>query len=553
MDIIENLLKEIVSDEKELKTFLEKNETKIKEFLVKLWNEENQSVSEQLTEDTKTEEIVVENISNSQATEEVSNVIQSEDSGEIKATEAENETAEQIKEQQTVETTMPIAEIQQTQLDMQKFDSETPNKEKAKNDALDFQIKNKQIIFPNGKVNQEYCVDFNVEKLDIPDIGEVFFEGLEAIGICYFPEEKQIKGIPNQAGDHKIEMKFKRKDWKEGKPLLTREVVFIINPDPKSLWKNIPTPTDIEYYKPDSDKAFIKVETKKEGGLWRFGKKDIVRKDMLAASQRGRSHAIEGKPRDDDFALYFDNETEWYIMTVADGAGSAPFSRKGSEIACQTVIKVCKEKIVEKQEDFIKFKSKENKNKAGGILQEIISNAIFQSYNAIETEAKEKERPIKDYSTTLLVSLCKKFEYGWFVVAWWVGDGGIGIYRKEQQSLKILGKPDGGEFAGQTRFLTMPEIIQKELYTRIRFEIVEDFTALVLMTDGITDPKFETDANLNKIEKWNELWDDLNGNNEDKIKVDFSDDNEQAADQLLEWLNFWSKGNHDDRTIAILF
>jgi serine/threonine protein phosphatase PrpC len=348
-------------------------------------------------------------------------------------------------------------------------------------------------------------------------------------------------------------MNFKRKDWKEGKPLLSREVIFIINPDPKSLWKNIPTPTDIEYYKPDSDKGFIKVETKKESGFPWVGKKDIVRKNMVAASQRGRSHAIEGKPRDDDFALYFDKHTEWYIMVVADGAGSVPFSRKGSEIACQTVINVCKEKITEKQEDFIKFKSQKNKNEIAKILQEIISNAIFQAHKEIEKEVKEKGRSIKDYSTTLLVSLCKKFEYGWWVGAWWVGDGGIGVYQKDPPYLKILGNPDGGEFAGQTRFLTMPEIIKKELYTRMRFEIIEDFTALILMTDGVTDPKFETDANLNKIEKWNEFWDDLNGNNEDKIKVDFSDDNKQVADQLLEWLNFWSKGNHDDRTIAILF
>ena len=67
------------------------------------------------------------------------------------------------------------------------------------------------------------------------------------------------------------------------------------------------------------------------------------------------------------------------------------------------------------------------------------------------------------------------------------------------------------------------------------------------MTDGITDPKFETDANLLKVEKWNELWQDLSK------EVDFSDDNEASADQLLNWLDFWSPGNHDDRTIAILF
>ena len=132
-------------------------------------------------------------------------------------------------------------------------------------------------------------------------------------------------------------------------------------------------------------------------------------------------------------------------------------------------------------------------------------------------------------------------------------DGGIGIYRKEPEYLKLLGEPDGGEFAGQTRFLTMPEIIKNEIYNRMKFDIVEDFTALILMTDGVTDPKFETDANLNRIEKWNELWDDLKGNNEDNVKVDFSDDNEQTAGQLLKWLDFWSRGNHDDRTIAILF
>jgi len=83
-------------------------------------------------------------------------------------------------------------------------------------------------------------------------------------------------------------------------------------------------------------------------------------------------------------------------------------------------------------------------------LQEIISKAVFESYKAIETEAAKKNTPIKDYATTLILSLCKKFDYGWFVAAWWVGDGGIGIYNKEASLIKVLGTPDGGEFAGQT-------------------------------------------------------------------------------------------------------
>lgn len=96
----------------------------------------------------------------------------------------------------------------------------------------------------------------------------------------------------------------------------------------------------------------------------------------------------------------------------------------------------------------------------------------------------------------------------------------------------------------------MPEIFKDaaSLYQRLRFNIVNDFTALFLMTDGVSDPKFETDANLNNPDKWDTLWNDLKENG-----VELTDDNEAAKDQLLNWLDFWSPGNHDDRTIAILY
>lgn len=83
--------------------------------------------------------------------------------------------------------------------------------------------------------------------------------------------------------------------------------------------------------------------------------------------------------------------------------------------------------------------------------------------------------------------------------------------------------------------------------SRLKYSIEEDFSALLLMTDGISDPFFETDANLNKVEKWNELWVNINS------EVDLTDDNTESQYQLLKWLDFWSPGNHDDRTIAILY
>ena len=75
----------------------------------------------------------------------------------------------------------------------------------------------------------------------------------------------------------------------------------------------------------------------------------------------------------------------------------------------------------------------------------------------------------------------------------------------------------------------------------------------MLMTDGIYDAKFVVEANLEKLEKWKEFIEDLQGNNEDNAKVVFEESNTEIANQLSTWMDFWSPGNHDDRTLAIVF
>ena len=541
MDILKYMgsLEIEAKDEEQLSRFLNEKESEIKGSILALWKE----FSAEKTAESENKDAVLINDEPS---------TKAETSDEIK------EDLKIVDENKSVEISVSNESIltqgADTLIDENKTKSEPEKIEQIKDkntSSFELQIKNKSIIIPNGKVNQDYCFLFKIEELGLTEIGDYWFEGLEAIGLIFNSDTNEIKGKPNTAGDHKIKLKIKRNDWSDGKPVFERQITFIINPDPKSLWKNIPTPNDIEYYKPDSDKCFVKVTSStKIFGLGKTHKKDIV-----AASQRGRSHAQDGKPRDDDFYIRYLNEVDWYILSVADGAGSAKSSRKGSEIACKTVGEVCEQLIKEKTKefenlikDFSTEKSDERRKKMGDSLYSILGNSVFKAVKNIEEEAKKTNKPLKDYSTTLIVSICKKFKFGWFVGAFWVGDGGIGIYNKDTNFLKILGESDGGEYAGQTRFLTMPEITQPtELYRRLRFDIVDDFTALILMSDGITDPKFETDANLLKVEKWNELWQDLSK------EVDFSDDNEASADQLLNWLDFWSPGNHDDRTIAILF
>jgi hypothetical protein len=73
------------------------------------------------------------------------------------------------------------------------------------------------------------------------------------------------------------------------------------------------------------------------------------------------------------------------------------------------------------------------------------------------------------------------------------------------------------------------------------------------MSDGIYDPKFVVEANLPHIKNWKAFLSDLEGNNDEGIRVELRADNEEITEQLSRWMDFWSPGNHDDRTLAIVF
>lgn len=395
-----------------------------------------------------------------------------------------------------------------------------------------------RIVFPNAKEKEAYTYTVEWGKFALSNIGEHHFEGLEAIGLSYDPATNIVHGTPSKPGDADVTLHYKYSD-SEAEQLLTKTVHLFVNFDPRSLWTEHEPPADAPYQKPH-------IETKMDTS----GVKTIV-----AASKRGRSHAKEAKFRDDDFDAIYRADTGWYVIAVADGAGSAKFSREGSRIATNTVVEhlslsATGSKLDELEGLIAQFQAnpdEANRKAIGDTLYTTLGNAVFLAYKNIAKEAEATQNAVKDYATTLLATVCRQYGDKWFVGAFWVGDGGVGIYKKGEAP-KILGETDSGEYSGQTRFLTMQEIFEATaFYKRIRFELVDHFDALVLMTDGITDAWFHTDANLFKAEKWDELF------NEIQKEVTLSGDNENAHNQLLQWLDFWVKGEYDDRTIAILF
>ena len=378
------------------------------------------------------------------------------------------------------------------------------------------------------------------------------FDGLEGIGLAAEPVDEhtfRITGRPASAGDYDITISCDYDGRLDDEPRAAYTFRLIINPDPRSLWKDIPTNRDIPYFKPDAASQYIKVP---QG------------RDVVAASRRGRSHANEGKPRDDDFGIRYLNESGWYILSVCDGAGSAAYSRKGAELACASVTDFCSNELSHPEElekAISAYVSAEDKSEAtraiNNLIYSILGGAAFKAHRDITAMSKSAGIPLKDFSTTLLLAVCKKFDFGWFVATYWVGDGALAIYDRPSHRVRIMGVPDEGEYSGQTRFLTMPDLFRnaQEIQSRLRFALEPEFTALTLMSDGVSDPMFETDVRLNDPAEWDKFFDRLHeGFPDDGIPgVDLRDDDPNCAEQMLVWLDFWSKGNHDDRTLVILY
>lgn len=385
----------------------------------------------------------------------------------------------------------------------------------------------------NAKVGETYFAELQIQgetenkKVVIHEV--IFPEGLGLSALKH--DFKKVSGSPLIDGEKKVFVRYQFQDAKPENPLIEVDFNLFINPDPKSLWLKKEPDSSLPYFKKHLDNNSI------------LTKENYI---MAAASRRGRSHEHSGTFRDDDFLLAA--EHGWDILVVADGAGSAKSSRKGSEIAVNKSVQFLSSALSTQSSKIEQEVTTWFANQTGSqhgvksALYETFGRAAFAAVKAIKEEALSMNAPIKDYSTTLLLAGHIKLPIGHFFAAYWVGDGGVGVYDKGKK-LQLLGDVDSGEFAGQTRFLDDQVVTPDELMKRLRFSVTDEFTGLVLMTDGVTDPKFETDNNLANLQKWDDLWSELEPLLANK---------DNASDKLLEWLEFWSPGNHDDRTIAIL-
>ncbi len=381
----------------------------------------------------------------------------------------------------------------------------------------------KVIQLKNGQVNIPFQEKIMAEEFGIPPNANIRFEGIEQL--TWQAEQQLFEGIPSQAGEFIGTFKFNiDSDFEHEK-----EVHFLVNPDPRTLWQSIDPPEEAPYYKPNTD----------------FIHQAAGSKAVTALSARGKSHAHKGSFREDHTLTHY-NEEGWVIQVVSDGAGSAKYSRQGSKIACEATIQYLNNYLTNNNLNPSEslFTSQQDDSIHHHLTELCIATAQY-AHEQIKHFAHAEGQSSKAFASTLLFAISKTFDFGTVVIAFSIGDGAIAVI--DEKNVELLMTPDGGEYSGQTRFITMAELFTSDnkanLNKRVQWGLFKNHKATLLMTDGVSDPKFGTDNKLKDPMQWRSLWSELESILNDKTNIESN---------LFNWLDFYIPGEYDDRTLSIL-
>jgi len=426
-------------------------------------------------------------------------------------------------------------------------------------------------VIPNATVGKDYKAELDVKALKIEDVRIYEILGLKDVGLSWDAIEKKIIGVPTKTGMMELTVKYSFTQQNDTQPVnyYSKKMHFVINPDPRTLWKNIPSDQNAPFWKEDNAKDAAAL-----------GSRNIV-----VSSKRGRSHQHKGTFRDDHHSFRDFGENGWSVVAVSDGAGSASYSREGSKIACEAVVAYFQTLSDDNEETALSrldaVLASHDTMPAGDELvaletkakTSLLYPAAIDAHESLKTKVQEfaasnpklfqSENALKqlgEFHATLIFCLFKRFKYGYVFLTFGVGDCPIAVCYADTENapqVELLNVLDVGEYGGGTRFITQPHIFYDDaeipMTKRTAIKILPSFDYLFLMTDGIYDPKFEVEANLEKVERWMAFISDLRGENEDEAVVVFDAANQNIDEQLSIWMDFFSKGNHDDRTLAVIY
>jgi len=189
--------------------------------------------------------------------------------------------------------------------------------------------------------------------------------------------------------------------------------------------------------------------------------------------------------------IILDNTNSFYGLSLADGAGSCKHSDIGAEFISKEVLI-----YIKKIFDSLYYNN---------TIQLDLTNYIENSLNNITNNTIS----FKDLSSTLLFITIKSNKF----IIGHIGDGVIGILDKFNH-LKVLSKPDNGEFSNATYFTTSTSYPYR---LRLLKGTLKNCKGFILMSDGCEESLYDKQSGvLAEINKTLINW--LQNNDEKEVE-----------------------------------
>ncbi len=254
------------------------------------------------------------------------------------------------------------------------------------------------------------------------------------------------------------------------------------------------------------------------------------KKQLIAASVRGKSHEHHGNWRDDAFC--FDCAGIFTIIAASDGAGSCALSRIGAKIVSHVSVLSAKDYINRHLPGPMSHISEQTIFS----LKECLKNSVTASTASVNQEAEKRQTDTGSFSATLILLLHAFTGTEHLIASIQVGDGAAAIYSSAKE-VTMLGKANYGEYAGESVFITSPKI-SETLGDRVNILRTKDVKYIAMMTDGITDDYFPL---LKGLKHFFDQMETAVLNSKNPLNA------------LKKWIRYEKIGSYDDRTLLILY
>ena len=273
---------------------------------------------------------------------------------------------------------------------------------------------------------------------------------------------------------------------------------------------------------------------------------------LLAASRRGRVHAHHGTHREDAVACA---SGPWgWVMAVADGAGSAEWSRVGAAAACRAAVA----SVVTRQTADASSRAMSGSTASAGAAPEggrdsatraMVVEAAHAAVGALDEIAATAALPPRSLRTTLLVAVMDRGAEHDTLAVTQVGDGGV-LALGADGTVRLVGEGDGGAYSGEVSCF-LPDEGARQRADAAATVLQWDVAAVVLCTDGIEDPFYPlARGGVALLRQLRDGVDDpLPGFRQEARDAVLDAPDPSGA--LLAWMGFEKRGENDDRSLAI--